>query len=472
MDVRPGLVLSILALGVFGASCTKDSSSCAQGAGLIAPDAARFLADELAEPAACEALPRSMALVETQFAHGEVPGDWETRPSFSRSGELHVATLTTESGTSLYGTGEIAGPLLRNGKVTDVWTEQPFREDPPFAGDALPPFEYDDETPNLYQAHPWVLAVRADGTAFGVLADTTYRLTIDLRDGIRFTCAEPFPVIVIEGASPQDVVMRLAELTGTVELPPLWALGYQQCRFSYYPQDRVREVADEFRSRSIPADVIWVDGDYMDRYRSFTFDPIGFPDPAGLNDYLRGIGFRSVYIVDPAFPIDDAYFGYQEGVAGDHFVLRPDGSRFTASSWPKAGDSHWPDYTRPETQDWWRGLIGDFLGYGMDGIWVDLNEPAIIPFGQFPADLIHRGGGELPEGTHARYHNVYGFLDARETREALIETRPDERPFVLTRSNYIGGQRYAATWTGDNSASWDHLRWSVSMALKNMSAAP
>ena len=465
MNLRPGLVLSVLALGLLGASCTKDSSSCAQGAGSIAPHAARFLADELAEPAACEALPRSMALVETQFANGEVPGDWETRPSFSRSGELHVATLTTESGTSLYGTGEIAGPLLRNGKVTDVWTEQPFREDPPFAGDALPPFEYDDETPNLYQAHPWVLAVRADGTAFGVLADTTYRLTIDLRDGIRFTGAEPFPVIVIEGASPQDVVMRLAELTGTVELPPLWALGYQQCRFSYYPQDRVREVADEFRSRSIPADVIWVDGDYMDRYRSFTFDPIGFPDPAGLNDYLRGIGFRSVYIVDPAFPIDDTYFGYSEGVTGDHFVLRPDGSRFTASSWPKAGDSHWPDYTRPETQDWWRGLIGEFLGYGMDGIWVDLNEPAIIPFGQFPTDLIHRGGGELPQGTHARYHNVYGFLDARETREALIETRPDERPFVLTRSNYIGGQRYAATWTGDNSASWDHLRWSVSMSL-------
>jgi alpha-glucosidase len=465
MNARPGLLLTILALGLLGASCKNDSSSCAQGAGLIAPDVARFLADELAEPGACQGLPKSMALVETRLASGEVPGDWAARPLFSRRGELHVATISTERGTSLYGTGEIAGPLLRNGKVTEVWTAQPFRADPPFAGGALPPFEYDDETQNLYQAHPWVLALRPDGTAFGVLADSTYRLTIDLREGISFSGTEPFPIIVIEGASPQDVVTRLGQLTGTIELPPLWALGYQQCRFSYYPQERVREVADEFRARSIPADVIWVDGDYMDRYRSFTFDPLGFPDPVGLNDYLHGIGFRSVYIVDPAFSIDDAYFGYQEGIAGDHFVLRADGSRFTASSWPQAGDSHWPDYTRPDTQAWWRELIGEFLGYGMDGIWVDLNEPAIIPFGQFPTDLIHRGGGPLPEGTHDRYHNVYGFLDARETRKALIETRPEERPFVLSRSNYIGGQRYAAAWTGDNSATWDHLRWSVSMAL-------
>jgi alpha-glucosidase len=456
-------LFSVAVLAVLAFGCSADPSPCAQAPGLIAQDTARFVAEELHDRAACKALPESMALVETQFATSEVSSEWNTRPSFSRSGDLHVATIGIEEGTSLYGTGEIAGPLLRNGKVTEVWTEQPYRAEPPFAGDFLPPFEYDDETPNLYQAHPWVLGVRADGTAFGVLADTTYRLTIDLRDGITLSSAEPFPVIIIEGPSPQYIVMRLGELTGTIDLPPLWALGYQQSRFSYTPQARVSEVADELRRRRIPCDVMWVDGAYMDRFRSFVFHPERFPDPVGLNDHLHETGFRSVFIVDPAFPIDEAYFGYQQGIEGDHFILEPDGGPFTATSWP--GASHWPDYTRPETQAWWRSLIRDFLDNGIDGIWVDLNEPAIIPFGEFPTDLVHRGGGPLPEGTHARYHNVYGFLDAKATREALLEARPDERPFVLTRSNYIGGQRYAAAWTGDNAATWDHLRWSVSMAL-------
>lgn len=464
-QTRRPLLLSLCACALVAFGCSDASSPCAQAPGLIAQDTARFVAEEFQDGAACGTLPASMALVETQFATSEVPGEWSTRPAFSHNEDLHVATIGTEEGTSLYGTGEIAGPLLRNGKVSEVWTEQPYRAEPPFAGEFLPPFEYDDETANLYQAHPWVLAVRADGTAFGVLADTTYRLTIDLQDGITLTSAQPFPVIVIEGPSPQHIVMRLGELTGTIELPPLWALGYQQARFSYTPQERVREVADELRRRRIPCDVMWVDGDYMDRFRSFVFHPERFPDPVGLNDHLHETGFRSVFIVDPAFPIDEAYFGYQQGIEGDHFILQPDGSPFTATSWPSAGDSHWPDYTRPETQDWWGSLIRDFLDNGIDGIWVDLNEPAIIPFGQFPTDLVHRGGGPLPEGTHARYHNVYGFLDAKATHEALLEARPDERPFVLSRSNYIGGQRYAAAWTGDNAATWDHLRWSVSMAL-------
>lgn len=461
------LLCFCLALGLSGFGCSEQSSPCAQEPGLIAPDVARFLA----EGTQCEALPGSMALLDARFATSDVPSDWKTWPTFSRTGDLHVANIATEVGTSLYGTGEIAGPLLRNDKVTEVWTEQPYRAEPPFAGDFLPPFEYDEKTPNLYQAHPWVLAVRADGTAFGVLADTTYRLRIDLRDGIGFSGAEPFPVIVIEGASPQDVLTKLGQLIGTLELPPLWALGYQQSRFSYFPQERVREVADEFRRRNIPCDVIWVDGAYMDRYRSFVFDPVGFGDPLGLNDHLHDIGFRSVFIVDPALPVDDSYFGYQTGLEGEHFILQPDGSPFTATSWP--GPSHWPDFTRPETQVWWKSFFPDFLATGIDGIWVDLNEPAIIPFGEFPDELIHRGGGPLPEDRHARYHNVYGFLHARAAREALLEARPDERPFVLSRSNYLGGQRYAAAWTGDNSATWEHLQWSVSMALNmSLSAQP
>jgi alpha-glucosidase len=440
------------------AACTEQSSPCPQAQGLIGDEIARFSPPDVA----CDTLPMSMALVEPRFAQGKIPGDWPTQPTFSTEGEAHRATIAIEEGTSLYGTGEIAGPLLRNGAVTETWAEQPYRSPPP---SGLLPFEYDDQFANLYQAHPWVLAVRADGSSFGVLADTTYRARIDLTDRIEFSAQMPFAVIVIEGESPQEVLTKLSELTGTIELPPLWALGYQQARWSYIPDTRVREIADEFRARSIPCDVLWVDIDYMDGFRIFTFDDATFPDPVGLNDYLHEHGFRSVWILDPGVKAEPGYFVYDEGLEGDHFIRRPDGELFVAGSWP--GDSVWPDYTSPETRQWWQSYIPAFLDNGIDGLWIDLNEPSIVaPLGNsFPDDLLHRGGGDLPPGTHARYHNAYGLLMSQASHEAMKLARPDRRPFLLSRSSYIGGHRYAAMWTGDNSATWDHLYWSVTMTL-------
>ncbi|MBW2159292.1 MAG: DUF5110 domain-containing protein [Deltaproteobacteria bacterium] len=428
-----------------------------QAPGLLADRVARFVPPDV-DPST---LPRSFALTEPLPARGSVPDDWTTVPRFERTGAGVVATIAIGPNTSLYGTGEVAGPLLRNGFVTEVWAKQPFRieED----GTAVP--NYDERSKSLYQAHPWVLAVRGDGSAFGVLADTTYRLGIDLRDGIRLTCAEPFPVIVIEGASPQEVVQQLGALTGRIEMPPHWALGYQQCRFSYFPDARVRELAREFRSRSIPCDVIWIDIHYMDEYKVFTFDSEGFPDPGGTNDYLHELGFKSVWILDPAVKAEEGYDVYDEGVAQGHFLCDAEGREHHCWTWP--GDAAFPDYTRPETRAWWTRRTTEFLGRGMDGVWVDLNEPSpILPHGaELPNELLHRGGGGITPGNHARYHNVYGLLMAKATDEAMKVSRPERRPFILSRSNYLGGQRYAATWTGDNVSSWKHLHWSVPMVL-------
>ncbi|MGB8222962.1 MAG: TIM-barrel domain-containing protein [Polyangiales bacterium] len=403
-----------------------------------------------------------MALLEPRLIEGGIPGGWATQVTFTASGETHRATITIAEGTSLYGTGEVAGPLLRNGAVTETWNQQPYRPMPP---PGLSPLEYDDQFANLYQSHPWVLGVRADGSSFGILADTTYRVRIDLTQGIELSAETPFPVIAIEGDSPQTVLAKLGELTGTLELPPLWALGYQQARWSYTPDTRIREIADEFRARSIPCDVLWVDIDYMDGFRIFTFNPTLFPDPSGLNDYLHENGFKSVWILDPGVKMEPGYFVYDEGLAGEHFIRQPDGQNFVGGSWP--GDSLWPDYTRPETRDWWGSYVPDFLDNGIDGIWIDLNEPSIVmpPTESFPEDLLHRGGGDLPPGTHARYHNAYGLLMSQATHQAMKSARPERRPFLLSRSSYIGGQRYAAMWTGDNSASWEHLYWSVTMTL-------
>jgi alpha-glucosidase len=285
------IVVSALAL-VAACESSEQASSCAQDQGMISDGVARF------SPSAvrCEDIPSSLALAEPMPPTDGVPADWPTRPVLSVDGDSYHAAIPVDDGTTLYGTGEIAGPLERTGFVTDTWGEQPYRENPP---EGLNPQEYDDATPRLFQSHPWVLAVRADGSSFGALADTTYRTEIDLRNGIEFTANAPFPVLIIEGRTPQAVLTKLGELTGTIELPPLWALGYQQARWSYYPDTRVKEIADEFRARSIPCDVIWIDIDYMDDFRIFTFHPERFPDPPGLNDYLHGIGFKSVWILDP-----------------------------------------------------------------------------------------------------------------------------------------------------------------------------
>lgn len=445
-------------LGALSGCTSASDGACTQSEGLIAEGAARFSPNDVA----CSEIPSSMALVEPTPAMGGVPDGWTVRPIWTREGDARTASIAIEAGTHLYGTGEIAGPLERSGFVTEAWTEQPYRTDPPAD---VAPLEYDDTTPNLYQAHPWVLAVRADGSAFGVLADTTHRTEIDLRDGIRFTASAPFPVIVINAESPQAVLTKLGELTGTIELPPLWSLGYQQARWSYFPDTRVREIASEFRARSIPCDVIWIDIDYMDDFRIFTFDEERFPAPGGLNDDLHEEGFKTVWILDPGVKAEPGFFVYDEGLEGEHFLRRPGGELFVAGSWP--GDSVWPDYTRPETRAWWKSYLPGFLDLGIDGVWIDLNEPSIVfpPTESFPVDLLHVGGGELRPDTHARFRNAYGLLMAQATHEGMREARPNQRPFLLSRSNYIGGQRYAAMWTGDNSATWDHLYWSVTMTL-------
>ncbi len=428
-----------------------------QKSGLLMESVARFSSDDLR----ADQHSRSFALAEPFEVRAPIPETWSVRPRFARSALGFEAVVTIDAQTSLYGTGEVAGSLRRNGTVIEVWAKQPFRieED----GTVIP--NYDEASKSLYQAHPWVMGVRADGTSFGVLADTTFRLRIDLTDGIRLACKEPFSVIVVEGDSPQELVQQLSAIVGRIDLPPHWALGYHQSRFSYYPDAKVREIADEFRRRAIPCDVIWIDIHYMDEYKVFTFDPERFPDPGSTNAYLHERGLRAVWILDPAVKAEPGYSVFDQGIAGGHFLCDRQGRLYLGTTWP--GEAAFPDFTHPETRAWWKRLTRAFLEHGADGLWVDLNEPSLIlPLGaELPEDLQHAGGGELPAGDHARYHNVYGMLMAKATYEAMREARPERRPFVLSRSNYLGGHRYAATWTGDNVSSWTHLPWSVSMVL-------
>lgn len=394
----------------------------------------------------------SFALIKEFPAIGKVPESWNLNPRFYHSGTLTCATLPVNKGTSLYGTGEVLGSLLRNGKDISLWNTDNYN----YAG---------HEGKQLYQSHPWVLGVNADGTAFGVIADNTWRQRIVLDDSIRFLSEGPaFRMIVIQKNSPQEVLSALSELVGKMDLPPLWSLGFQQCRYSYYPDSRAKQIADEFRIRQIPCDVIWFDIDYMDKFKVFTFDRTSYPDPKGFNEYLHNKDFKSIWMIDPGVKLEEGYAVYDAGSAGDHWVKDVNGNDFVGKVWP--GDCKFPDFTRPQTQKWWADLYKDFMATGIDGVWNDMNEPAVFVDNQtMPDNNLHRGGGLLPSGSHLRYHNVYGMLMIRSSREGIMKVNPEKRPFILSRSGYLGSHRYGATWTGDNLASVEHMKLSIPMSL-------
>lgn len=398
-------------------------------------------------------LPPSLALVTAPKISAPLPEGWRIKPAFSRDGNRFRATVAVPEGADLYGGGEVTGPLRRNGQTTSLWNTDTVM------------YEKDGGR-RLYQAHPWILGVRPDGTAFGVLFDSTWKAELACGKEIVFTSQGPaFPVLVIDRDSPQAVLTGLGEATGTIPLPPRWTLGYHQCRWSYHPDSKVREIAGEFRKRQIPCDVLWMDIDYMDGFRVFTFDKAQFPDPKKLNDDLHAQGFHSIWMIDPGIKVDPDYSVYQSGKKNDVFVKTAAGKEFGGKVWP--GLCAFPDFTRPDVRAWWAGLFPDFMATGIDGVWNDMNEPSVFgePDGTMPEDNMHGGGGDLPAGPHLRYHNVYGMLMTKASREGIQAANPDRRPFVLTRSNFLGGQRYAATWTGDNASTDDHMRLSIPMSL-------
>lgn len=374
-------------------------------------------------------------------------------------GRASVVRIDGLAGCSLYGTGEQAGRLLRNGTRVVLWNNDHF--------------DYTAKSKNLYQSHPFVLAVRPDGSAVGVLIETTYRceLTLGGVAGVRAVVQGPAPaVVLIARGSAQEVVRALHELTGRIPMPPRWALGYHQCRWSYEPRERFVELAQEFRERGIPCDCLWFDIDYMDGFRCFTVDSQKFPDVVTLNSQLHALGFRTIYMIDCGIKVDTGYSVYADGAVKKHYITTATGAEYHGEVWP--GACAFPDFTNAATRAWWAGLYQGFMAMGIDGVWNDMNEPAVFKGIEktMPRSNLHRPDAELAGGagadrTHARFHNLYGMLMTRATREGISQANPQRRPFVLTRSNFLGGQRYAATWTGDNRSDWNHLAWSISMAL-------
>jgi alpha-glucosidase len=315
----------------------------------------------------------------------------------------------------------------------------------------------------LYKAIPFFVAFH-EGRAYGTFLDNTWRTTFDFGKGSRDRYSfgadgGELDYYFFFGPKPKDVLLAYMDLTGKVPLPPLWSLGFQQSRYSYYPEARVREIAQTFRRKQIPLDTIYLDIDYQDGNRPFTIDRKGFPNFEGMIKDLAAQGVSVITITDLHLKKENGYKPYDEGIAQDLFVKNKDGSVYVGPVWP--GDSVFPDFTLTRAREWWGTLYKDFVGMGVRGFWNDMNEPAVFNATKtMPLDVRHR----FDDGTsvdHRAVHNVFGMQNVRATYEGLLKLRPNERPNVLTRAAYAGTQRFAATWTGDNSSTWNHYAMSV-----------
>jgi len=321
-------------------------------------------------------------------------------------------------------------------------------------------FAFDENRDPLYRSIPFYYGLHS-GLGYGIFLDNTYRSHFDFaatehQTTSFFAEGGEMNYYFVYGPDLLDVARHYTTISGRPELPPMWALGFHQCRWSYFPERRVREVAQEFRDRQIPCDAIYLDIDYMDAYRCFTWDNKHFPDPSAMIADLKAMGFNTVVMIDPGLLVDDAYEVYQSGLAMDAYCKRTSGELMIGPVWPSA--CVFPDFTRPDVRIWWGKLYEKLYSeQGVSGFWNDMNEPAVFKLDRltFPDEVLHDYDGAPTN--HRKAHNIYGLQMSKATYDGLKSLVPEKRPFLLSRATFSGGQRYAAIWTGDNVASWKHL---------------
>ena len=376
--------------------------------------------------------------------------------SFPLGGNIVKMSKRSHPGEAFYGLGDKPVHLNLRGKKVSNW--------------ATDSYAFGKETDPIYKTVPFYIGLK-DKRAYGIFFDNTFRSNFDF-------CHERLDVTsfwapggemnyyFLYGPGMNEVVENYTHLTGKPELPPLWTLGFQQCKWSYYPESTVKGIAQKFRDLKIPCDGIYLDIDYMDGFRCFTWNREYFPDPKRMVKELLDDGFKTIVIIDPGIKIDPDYWVYNEALENDYFCKRADGPYMIGKVWP--GECAFPDYTNPEVREWWAGLFKELVGeIGVRGVWNDMNEPAVmeVPGKTFPDDVRHDYDGN--PCSHRKAHNVYGTQMARATYEGVKKFVYPKRPLVITRSAYSGAQRYTSSWTGDNVATWEHL-WIANNQVQRM----
>ncbi|MEY8847766.1 glycoside hydrolase family 31 protein [Psychroserpens sp. XS_ASV72] len=380
---------------------------------------------------------------------------WEE--SYEFGGNIVKMSKVSHDGESYYGLGDKPNHLNMKGRRYQNWVTDSYA--------------YGKDTDPIYKAIPFYTGLH-NKKAYGVFFDNTFRSFFDFSNERRnvtsfWADGGEMNYYFIYGPQMEDVIESYTDLTGKPhQLPPLWALGYHQCKWSYYPESKVKEITSTFRKLKIPCDAIYLDIDYMDGFRCFTWNKEYFPDPKRMVKELADDGFKTVAIIDPGIKIDKDYSVFMEALENDYFCKRADGPYMKGKVWP--GECYFPDFTNPEVRDWWSGLFKELIEeIGIKGVWNDMNEPAVmeVPNKTFPDDVRHDYDGN--HCSHRKAHNIYGMQMARATYQGLKKYAYPKRPFVITRAAYSGTQRYTSTWTGDNVATWEHL-WIANVQAQRM----
>ncbi|WP_052410394.1 glycoside hydrolase family 31 protein [Paenibacillus durus] len=363
----------------------------------------------------------------------------------------------TEKNEDFYGFGQKTTGLNHRGQKIGVWNRENLPE---------PISKY------TFSSVPFFIGLKGD-KAYGILFDNTYRSYYDMAaesDDYYYFWADggKLTYYFINGPEMKDIVNRYTDLTGKMQMPPEWAMGFHQSAWGYHQKD-IEQVAQTYRQKNIPIDGVMLDIEWMDDYKNFYFGE-KFPDPDGMNKKLKDAGFHYTSIIDPAIRVPDPgqpeYIPYTEGTQKDLWVKNPDGTNYLGKVWPWGvpSKSVFPNFMKQETRDWWAKWHKPVFDKGADGIWNDMNEPAnfsTVDYWTLPLDRIFEtDNGE--KVTHEEAHNVYAHTEAQATDQAFKTNKPNVRPFILTRASFTGTQRYAtATWTGDNWSRWEMLRISI-----------
>ncbi len=365
-------------------------------------------------------------------------------PAFGISwdGEEVCNYKTIQKDEIFTGMGEKTGPLNKAGRQYQHWNTDEFG--------------YHQDTDPLYTSTPFYFAKNGKNW-YGIFLDNTSRTTFNFgASNHRFSFFKAdrgqMDYYFFHSDDPSEILKQYCHLTGFTPLPAKWSLGYQQCRYSYYPESEILNLAQNFRDRKIPADVLYLDIHYMDAYKVFTWHPERFSKAKEMLADLKKQGFKVVVIIDPGIKIEDGYSVMEDGIKEDVFLKYPDGEKYSGEAWP--GKIYFPDFTKEKTRKWWAEYFQDLVNEGVDGFWNDMNEPAV--WGKNVPDLVEfdYDGQKV---NHKLAHNAYGMQMARATFEGAEKALKGKRPFVLTRSAFSGIQRYAAVWTGDNVSNQDHL---------------
>lgn len=361
------------------------------------------------------------------------------------------------------------------------------------------PNHLEDRT-SLYASHNF-LVLDGGKEQFGVFFDYPGIITFDVGythlNELKITLSEPdADVYVMTGESILDIVKQFRQLIGRSYIPPKWAFGYQQSRWGYMNEADIREVVKGHREKKIPLESIYMDIDYMERFKDFTVNQERFPDFPEFVKEMKAQHIHLVPIIDAGVKVEEGYDVYEEGIEKRYFCKKENGEYFVAGVWP--GKVHFPDVLNKEAREWFGNKYQVLLDQGIEGFWNDMNEPSIFfaqdrmdetfdkiaelkdknldldTFQQF-TDLVgslanntddfkkfyHNVDGKMMR--HDKVHNLFGYNMTRAAGEAFERLSPEKRILMFSRSSYIGMHRYGGIWTGDNKSWWNHLLLNLRM---------